>query len=243
MKSGRALALLALVVVAAVGGYVVQRQLQPKSTLTAVPATVADAPPAGPSDGQPEPDAPPLQKPVPETLPGFSLPDRDGRPRTLADWSGRPLIVNYWATWCPPCIREIPLLTRLRQDYKTQSLEVIGIAVDVRDDVLAFAAKRKLEYPLLIGEDEGLAAVTAVGMEPTFPFTIFADSKQRIVTLKVGELHEDEAKLILAEVVRLDAGQTDLAAARAVIDQGLKDLATQRALSEEKSGKAAAATG
>lgn len=240
MKPGRGLALIALVVVAAVGGYLVQRSLQPESTLTPVPATAANPAGSEVADGQPEPDAPPLRKAVPDTLPGFTLPDRDGKARTLADWAGRPLIVNYWATWCPPCIREIPLLTRLRQDYKAQSLEVIGIAVDVRDDVLAFAAKRKLEYPLLIGEDDGLAAVTAVGMEPTFPFTLFADSKQRIVTLKVGELHEDEAKLILGEVVRLDAGQTDLAAARAVIDEGLKALATQRALAEEAKAPASA---
>lgn len=242
MKPGRGPALLALVVVAAIAGYLVQRQLQPKSTLAPEPAT-ATTTPAPDADGQPEPDAPPLQKAVPETLPGFTLADRDGKPRKLADWTGRPLIVNYWATWCPPCIREIPLLSRLRQDYKAQSLEVIGIAVDVRDDVLAFAEKRKVEYPLLIGEDDGLAAVTAVGMEPTFPFTLFADSKQRVVTLKVGELHEDEAKLILGEVVRLDAGQTDLAAARAVIDEGLKALATRRALAEEKDAKAPASAG
>ncbi len=53
---------------------------------------------------------------VPDVLPQFELADRDGKPRKLGDWAGRPLAVNFWATWCAPCRREIPLLNKLRQD-------------------------------------------------------------------------------------------------------------------------------
>jgi peroxiredoxin len=169
-------------------------------------------------------------------LPQFELRDREGKLRKLGDWRGQPLVVNYWATWCPPCVREIPLLSRLRQDFKAQRVEVIGIAVDFREDVLAFADKNKLDYPLLIGEEDGLAAVNAVGMDPTFPFTLFADSQQRIVALKVGELHADEAALILDRVGKVDSGQLDLPAARREISEGLKDLATRRATAETAPG-------
>lgn len=172
------------------------------------------------------------KKPLPETLPHFVLTDRDGKARKLGDWAGQPLVVNYWATWCPPCVREIPLLSKLRRDRAAQKVEVVGIAVDFRDDVLAFANREKLDYPLLIGEEDGLAAVSAVGMEPAFPFTLFADSQQRILALKVGELHQDELDLILDRVVAVDAGKLALADARAQIGEGLRELTTKRAVAE-----------
>ena len=92
--------------------------------------------------------------------------------------------------------------------------------MDFREDVLKFADERKLDYPLLIGEEDGLAAVTAVGMTAAFPFTLFADSQQRIIALKVGELHHDEATLILDRVAAVDAGTLDLPTARAQISAG-----------------------
>jgi hypothetical protein len=66
-------------------------------------------------------------------------------------------------------------------------------------------------------------------MQPAFPFTIFADSQQRIVALKVGELHQDEADLILDRVADVDAGKLELAAAREQVTAGLKEIATRRA--------------
>jgi hypothetical protein len=117
----------------------------------------------------------------------------------------------------------------LRHDRAAQKLEIIGIAVDFRDDVLKYATATTISYPLLIGEDDGLEAVKAMGMQPQFPFTVFADSKQRIIALKVGELHQDDADLILDKVVAVDAGRLDLASARNQITEGLKALADKRA--------------
>jgi thiol-disulfide isomerase/thioredoxin len=172
---------------------------------------------------------------VPEVLPQFVLKDRDGKPRKLGDWAGRPLAVNFWATWCAPCRREIPLLNKLRHDRGAQKLEIIGIAVDFRDDVLKYATATTISYPLLIGEDDGLEAVKAMGMQPQFPFTVFADSKQRIIALKVGELHQDDAELILDRVADVDAGHLDIAAARSQITEGLKALADKRAAAQTAS--------
>lgn len=222
---GRALAIVALVAVAAGAGYFIQHGRQG----SAPALTVAPAPAEQPVVAATPDPAPAEAKTLPDVLPQFELKDRTGKVRKLGDWRGQPLVVNYWATWCPPCVREIPLLSRLRRDYQSRAVEVIGIAVDFREDVLAFADKNKLDYPLLIGEEDGLAAVNAVGMDPTFPFTLFADSQQRIIALKVGELHEDEAKLILDRVALIDAGQLDLTTARREISEGLKELATQRA--------------
>jgi thiol-disulfide isomerase/thioredoxin len=232
----------ALVVAAVAAGYFGKRYLDARAAagmlqpLAEAPAAPAATAPAAATPAEPGAEEAELDKlstragqPVPDTLPGFVLKDRDGKSRKLADWSGRPLIVNYWATWCPPCRREIPLLKRLRAQSRPQSVEVIGIAVDFRDDVLKYAAKEQIDYPLLIGEEDGLAAVAAVGMQPAFPFTVFADRQQRILAVKIGELHEDEALLILAAIDRVDAGKQGLAAAKDAISEGLKSLAAQRA--------------
>ena len=221
-KGLRAGVITALVIaVAASTGYLLgQQRSKTSDSLTPAPAVSAQVA----SDK-------PAAKVVPEVLPGFELQDRDGKLRKLAEWTGRPLVVNFWATWCPPCRREIPLLNKLRVDRKNQNLEIVGIAVDFREDVLAYAKKEHISYPLLIGEEDGSAAVDAVGMTPAFPFTLFADSQQRIVTLKVGELHQEELDLILDRIADIDAQRLTLAAAREQISEGLKQLATKKALS------------
>ncbi len=225
MKKGVGIAV--AVGIAAALGFFAQQQMRPATELTAVATTLA---PEQPSSISTDPAAAvPAPPKVPETLPQFELADRDGKMRKLGDWKGRPLMVNYWATWCGPCRREIPLLNELRKQRAAQRLEIIGIAVDFREDVLKYAEETVIDYPLMIGEEDGLAAVTAVGMQPAFPFTIFADSQQRIVALKVGELHQDEADLILDRVADVDAGKLELAAAREQVTAGLKEIATRRA--------------
>ncbi len=186
------------------------------------PAPSTAAPDPGEARDQPS-------RPVPDTLPDFQLPDRDGVPRSLSHWKGRPLLVNFWATWCAPCRREIPLLNQLRRQRAEQGLEVVGIAVDFREPVLKYAAEIAIDYPLLIGEQGGLDAVDAFGAAMAFPFSVFSDRRGRIVALKVGELHADEAAFILDRVREIDAGTLELAAARDAISAGLRALAIQRA--------------
>jgi thiol-disulfide isomerase/thioredoxin len=170
-------------------------------------------------------------KPAPLELPDITLPDSTGAARKLSAWRGHPLIVNFWATWCEPCRREIPLFESLRRDPDGRRLQVVGIAVDERDAALKYARAMGIDYPILIaGEDGGLKAIGAFGMgAAVLPFTVFADAQGRIVSVKVGELHPDEAHLILARLADLSAGRLGLAAARSQISSGLKALAVQRA--------------
>jgi thiol-disulfide isomerase/thioredoxin len=237
MKKGVVVAI--AIGIAAASGFLAQRQL---GTGRSAPAVATPAPAAPPPAPDPAVAQAAAAKPkVPESLPHIELLDRDGRKRALSEWKGRPLMVNYWATWCAPCRREIPLLNQLRAEHAKHRLEVIGIAVDFRDDVLKYAQATTISYPLLIGEEDGLAAVQAVAMEPNFPFTVFADSQQRIVALKVGELHRDDADLILTRVAAVDAGTLSLVDARTQITEGLKALATRRAAAGSE--KAALAAG
>ena len=158
-------------------------------------------------------------------VPAFTLTDREGKPRTLQDWQGRSLIVNFWATWCAPCRREIPLLMRLQKDHGGEGFQVVGIAVDFREDVLKYADKMKIDYPLLIGEQDALDAATAFGIDAVgFPFTVFSDRQGRVVTAHVGELTAAEADVILAAIRRVDAGADTLEQAQTAIRSGLAAL-------------------
>jgi len=159
------------------------------------------------------------------TIPQFQLADREGRMRSLQDWPGKSLVVNFWATWCAPCRREIPLLEKLQAQYGPEGFQVIGIAADYRDKVLAYADEIKIQYPLLIGEQEALDAATAFGVEAVgFPFTVFSDREGRIIAAHMGELSEAEAEVILGAVRKVNAGGFSPEQARAEIESAMPAL-------------------
>jgi thiol-disulfide isomerase/thioredoxin len=209
------------------GGFLAYRLLGARaSSLTPIesPGTVRSRPAAAESDGS----APPARK-IPERLPEVSMVDGSGAPHKLSDWKGRPLMVNFWATWCDPCRREIPLLKSLRHERSGQALEVIGVAVDFRAAVLQYVRAIGIDYPVLIGEKDGMAAIDAFGMDTVFPFTVFADRQGRIFTVKVGELRRDEANVILDRLQDVDEGRLDLAAARQQVATDIARLDAEHA--------------
>lgn len=203
----------------AAGGFLLYRFALAPPRATLYPSASPRMPvPGSAQDGQLP------RRAIPEMLPDLSLPAVDGTPHRLTDWKGRPLVVNFWATWCEPCRREIPLLRSLRHERAAQGLEVLGIAVDMRDAVREYAAHSGIDYPVLIGEEGGLAAVDAFGMDTVLPFSVFVDRAGQVVTLKVGELHRDEAVLILDRLADVDAGRLTLRAAREAISSGIERL-------------------
>jgi thiol-disulfide isomerase/thioredoxin len=223
------LAVTAVLLASGAVGFIAYRLLlPPRSVHTA--AAIPASPAARAPDTEVPAEGPPVTPPqVPVELPDIRLPGTDGAVHRLADWKGRPLVINFWATWCEPCRREIPLLKALRREHTADRLEIVGIAVDYPDDVRKYAQAYGIDYPLLIGEQGALAAASAFGMEPVLPFSVFADRQGRVVTLKVGELHRDEAELILDRVRDLDAGKLTLPVAREQISEGVRGLRTARA--------------
>jgi len=204
--------LVAVAALAAGAGFYVYHQRAARAPEPAVPAQAAGA-----SDA-------PARKLV-ATVPEFSLADRDGKMHSLGDWKGKALIVNFWATWCAPCRKEIPLLQRLQQEHGGEGFQVIGIAVDFRDKVIAYADEMKIAYPLLMGEQEGLDAAAAFGIDAVgFPFTIFTDARGRVVVAHMGELTQPQADLILGSVRDIDSGRQTLDQARSHIETGLATL-------------------
>jgi thiol-disulfide isomerase/thioredoxin len=196
--------LAAIAIVAGVGGFMAYRQMA--------------TPPAAPI-------AEVQQKPMPEVLPAFSLANREGQLQSIRDWPGKSMIVNFWATWCAPCRREIPLLNELHRTRAAEGFQIVGVAVDFREDVLKYANEIGIDYPLLIGEQDGLNAVNAFGVQAVgFPFTAFTDSQGRIINLHVGELTAPQAQVILDTVVRVNNGELTPAVARTTVARLLSQL-------------------
>ncbi|HEY2416385.1 MAG TPA: TlpA disulfide reductase family protein [Steroidobacteraceae bacterium] len=229
----RALAIALVVGIGLLAGFISYR-LQSDRPLQPLTAPAVNVPPTGAEATDDVAPAPRPPRPVPTDVPDISLPDLAGTPRSLRSFGAHPLIINFWATWCAPCRREIPLLQALRGRYRADKLQVVGIAVDFRTAVQQYLTHTPIDYPLLVGEQEGLKAAEQFGMEMVLPFSVFADSKGHVVAVKVGELHADEADFILTEIRAVDQGQADLTQARERIQGALRELAVSRAKAQQK---------
>lgn len=162
---------------------------------------------------------------LPTVLPDFSLADRAGNKTSIHSWPGKSMIVNFWATWCGPCRREIPLLKELQKEHGDAGFQIVGIAVDVREDVLKYADEMKIDYPILIGEQDALDAVNLFGLASIgFPFTVFTDNQGRIVLTHLGELTEAQSEVMLDAVTRVNSGEFTPARARTVVAGQLAKL-------------------
>lgn len=122
-----------------------------------------------------------------------ALPDLKGKQHWISEWQGKLRVLNFWATWCGPCREEIPLLVRAQKRYRQEGLQVIGIAIDNRDSVAAFAKEMHIEYPLLLGEDAGLAIMSRYGNTRGYlPYTVIVGRNGAVLARKLGGYSEKE---------------------------------------------------
>ncbi|MGD8574736.1 MAG: TlpA disulfide reductase family protein [Gammaproteobacteria bacterium] len=122
--------------------------------------------------------------------PDFAMPDLSGVSRDISEWDGKAVLVNFWATWCGPCRKEIPLLIKTQKQLGGQGLQVIGIAVDDPKAVHDFASHRvEFNYPVLVGEDEAMAVAHRFGTDLVgLPYSILIDRQGNVVAAHAGEL-------------------------------------------------------
>jgi len=124
-----------------------------------------------------------------ESLPGFRLPDLTGQEIESSSWAGKVLVLNYWATWCPPCLREIPLFAEAQDQYADAGLQVVGIAIDRPEDVETFLEQHPVNYPILIGGTEAIELSRRLGNRMQgLPFTVIFDQRGRRVDAQIGEV-------------------------------------------------------
>ena len=159
---------------------------------------------------------------IPANLPDFTLGDLTGTPRSIRSWPGKSMIVNFWATWCAPCRREIPLLRELQKNHGGEGFQVVGVAVDIREDVAKFVQEIGIDYPILVGEQDGLDAVNMFGQGSIgFPFTVFTDNQGRIVLFHLGEIYKADADVLLGAVRQVNEGKLTPEQARVVVAKQL----------------------
>jgi peroxiredoxin len=191
-----ALIVLGGLLVGLAGGLIVFYSAPPS---TAAPAAVkAPTVPAG-SVAQPAGAALPAPAPVVGApAPDFTLADLSGAQVSLASYKGQVVLLNFWATWCPPCKLEMPTLQQHYADYQAQGLMVLGVeAGDPKTDVQDFATQQRLTFPILLDEK---AAVTDLYRVDVLPITYLIDRQGVIVQKHTGMMTEAQVDGYLAEL-------------------------------------------
>ena len=116
-----------------------------------------------------------------------------GQPLAAADFRGRPLLLNFWATWCPPCVEELPLLDQFFQSHRAQGWQVLGLAIDQPSAVRAFLARRPLAFPIGLAGLGGTELSRELGnSNGGLPFSVLFDRADRLVERKLGRLQPED---------------------------------------------------
>ncbi len=193
---------LAAAIIALVGGIVAYQSRTATEAALPTAATAEAAAPAATA--------------APEAIyPEFRLTDIDGVERDFAEWSGKHRLLNFWATWCAPCRREIPLLKEFQDEHGDDGYVVIGIAVDFPEEVAAYAEAAEFNYPILVGQEDAMAVAETSGIEFIgMPFTMIVTADGELLDTHTGEILAEDLEHIVTVIAKLDAGEIDKAGAR-----------------------------
>ena len=143
----------------------------------------------------------PAQDQAVASLFGQSLPDPGGKAQSLADLQGKPVLVNFWATWCAPCVKEMPELSDLQTELGPDKIRIIGIGIDTPANILEYSTKNTLSYPLYVAGTAGTSLAYQLGNESGgLPFSILVGAdghvrKSYLGRLKMPELRQDIAAI------------------------------------------------
>jgi thiol-disulfide isomerase/thioredoxin len=130
------------------------------------------------------------------------LPDLAGGRASLERWRGKVVVVNFWASWCPPCREEIPGLVRIQQRFAANGLQVVGIAVDSVDKSRQAAGEMGITYPVLIAEVRMIDVTRRLGNRAGgLPFTVVLDREGRLVATHLGLLSEAQLERLVTPLL------------------------------------------
>jgi thiol-disulfide isomerase/thioredoxin len=148
-----------------------------------------------PDQGGPAPQAPEVRY---GEFWGTKLPDMAGNAQPLDQWLGKVAVVNFWATWCPPCRKEIPGFIQLQDRLGAQGLQFVGVALDELDKVQAYVDETGINYPILLGDmaavNLGQAAGNRLG---GLPYTVIFDRQGKAVAALTGAISEERLEALV----------------------------------------------
>lgn len=123
------------------------------------------------------------------------LEDADGSMHALSQWQNKTLIVNFWATWCAPCVEEMPELTELQTELAPKNIQILGLGIDTADNIREFAGKYKITYPLYIAGIAGSELSKLFGNQSGgLPFTVIIGADGKVKKTYLGRLKMDELR-------------------------------------------------
>lgn len=131
-----------------------------------------------------------------------SLTNLQGMQQNLRQYQGKIIVLNFWATWCPPCRKEIPDFIALQEQYKAQGLQFIGIAVEDKEPVAEYIATTKINYPILLGGDNGITLAQQLGNSVgAVPYTLIVNRQGQIVYQHPGELSKEQLVAVITPLL------------------------------------------
>ena len=135
-------------------------------------------------------------------LPDFSLPNIEGGLWQVREWRNKILVINFWASWCPPCRKEMPLFVQLQEQFADKDVLFVGIAIDDEQAARDFMDTYGIEFPVLLGADKAMALSRQLGNRfQALPYTVVAD-RGEIQLLQAGEVLESELRPLLEKLTQ-----------------------------------------
>ena len=132
-----------------------------------------------------------------------SFPDLSGRRRRLSEWQGKPLLCNFWASWCAPCREELPLLDAAARENASIGLQIVGIAIDNAANITKYLQSVKIGYPVLIAEGSAIGLMRSLGNQGgVLPFSVTLDRAGRLRQRKLGAYSAPELRSELVALLR-----------------------------------------
>lgn len=128
--------------------------------------------------------------------------DLNEKLQPLAQWKGKVIVLNFWATWCPPCIEEIPEFIKIQKQYADQGVQFIGVAIDQKSKVEAFVRQTGVNYPILLGDLAGIDLARRIGnARGGLPYSVIVDRNGKVVTTQLGTLSHDKLIAIITPLL------------------------------------------
>lgn len=135
------------------------------------------------------------------TLPYFTYPDLDGQQRRSNEWANKVVVLNFWASWCPPCREETPTFVQLQEEYAARGVQFVGIAIDDKEPVQEFVDSYGINYPILLGDVDAVTVSKRLGNRfEGLPFTVVIKPGGELYKRHTGGMSRSQLEPVLREL-------------------------------------------